>query len=167
MERSTINDRFGIRGAVHAPPGVVVVAIDDKTFSDLRQQWPFPRNLHAEVIDRLRADGARVIAYDVQFTEPSSPPRDDLTSTTRSAARATSCWPPPRWTSTAGPTSSAARPTSAPAHAVAAAANLPADAGGIIRRYASSILGLPSFAAPPRRPPGTGSPPTASPAAAP
>ena len=52
LESSTLNMRFGVRGAVHKPSGVVVVAIDDRTFSDLGLQWPFPRNLHADVINR-------------------------------------------------------------------------------------------------------------------
>ena len=68
--------RFAARSPSKAPE-VVVVAIDDKTFSDLRRQWPFPRRLHAAVIDRLAGDGARAIAYDVQFTEPTDR-RDDL-----------------------------------------------------------------------------------------
>ena len=33
--------------------------------------------MHARLIDRLRDDGARVIVYDVQFTEPTDP-ADDL-----------------------------------------------------------------------------------------
>jgi adenylate cyclase len=54
----------------------VVVAIDDDTFNDLGLQWPFPRSVHARLIDRLREAGAKVIAYDVQFTEPSVPRED-------------------------------------------------------------------------------------------
>ena len=40
-------------------------------------QWPFPRSLHARLIDRLREDGAKAIAYDVQFTEPTVPSEDN------------------------------------------------------------------------------------------
>ena len=76
LENDTVDMRFSARGASSAP-GLVVVAIDDRTFSELRRQWPFPRRLHADVIDRLAADGARAIAYDVQFTEPTDK-RDDL-----------------------------------------------------------------------------------------
>ncbi len=67
-EQNTIGLRFELRGE-QPVDDVAVVAIDDVTFSDLRRQWPFPRSLHARAIDRLRAAGARVIAYDVQFTE--------------------------------------------------------------------------------------------------
>ncbi len=69
-ELDVVDAHFSLRGKAPAPRDVAVVAIDDVTFSELRAQWPFPRRLHARVIDRLRADGAKVIAYDVQFTEP-------------------------------------------------------------------------------------------------
>ncbi|HYI36547.1 MAG TPA: CHASE2 domain-containing protein [Thermoleophilaceae bacterium] len=76
LERATVEARFGIRGA-EKPRDVAVVAIDDKTFGDLRQQWPFPRSLHGRVVRRLHAAGAREIVYDVQFTEPSEPREDE------------------------------------------------------------------------------------------
>ncbi len=68
---------FSVRGPQRPPRDIVVVAIDDVTFSDLQQQWPFPRRVHARLIARLRADGAKVIAYDVQFTEPTDPADDN------------------------------------------------------------------------------------------
>jgi adenylate cyclase len=76
-ELSTVDQRFEIRG--QRPPGpVVVVAIDDKTFDEVRNpQWPFRRTLHARVVDQLKKAGAKVIVYDVQFTEPSAFPAAD------------------------------------------------------------------------------------------
>ena len=71
-ELNIVDAHFSLRGKTPAPSNVVVVAIDDVTFGELRQQWPFPRHLHAQVIDRLHAAGAKVIAYDVQFTEPTN-----------------------------------------------------------------------------------------------
>ena len=52
LEQDSVNQRFERRGAVSAP-GLLVVAIDDKTFDDLGKSWPFPRSLHARAIDRL------------------------------------------------------------------------------------------------------------------
>ena len=75
-ELDTVDQRFEIRGSDGAPPEVVVVGIDDVTFGELQQRWPFPRRLHAKAIDRLREAGAKAIAYDIQFTEPTTP-RDD------------------------------------------------------------------------------------------
>jgi CHASE2 domain-containing sensor protein len=60
------------------PNDLAVVSIDADTFAALRHQWPFPRRWHARVIDRLRELGARRIVYDVQFSEPSRDPAEDL-----------------------------------------------------------------------------------------
>src|SRR3954454_18957929 len=69
VELASVNARFSIRGDEGSPRDLVVVGVDDTTFSDTGLRWPFPRRVHARVIDRLRKDGAKVIAYDVQFTE--------------------------------------------------------------------------------------------------
>jgi adenylate cyclase len=70
LEDKSIDARFKIRGERKPPDDVVVVAIDDATFQDLQQRWPFRRSYHAKVINRLREDGAKLIVFDVQFTEP-------------------------------------------------------------------------------------------------
>jgi adenylate cyclase len=76
-ELSTVDTRFRVRGDQDPPKDIVVVAIDSKTFQDLEERWPFPRRIHARAIDRLREAGARVIAYDIQFTEPTDPDNDN------------------------------------------------------------------------------------------
>ena len=77
LELATVDTRFDVRGRQAAPRDVVVVGIDDVTFGDLGVQWPFPRSLHGRLIDRLHRDGARVIAYDIQFTERTVPKEDN------------------------------------------------------------------------------------------
>ena len=74
LELNSVDMRFTLRGEEPAPPDIAVVAIDDDTFSFFntrreRIRYPFPRRYFARVIDRLAADGAKVIAYDIQFTE--------------------------------------------------------------------------------------------------
>jgi adenylate cyclase len=76
-ELDTVDARFAIRGDLPPPEDVVVVGIDDETFSDLGEAWPFKRSRHAQLINRLAADGARTIVYDVQFTEPTTPKEDN------------------------------------------------------------------------------------------
>ena len=46
LEQESIVQRFERRDARPAP-NLLVVGIDDKTFSDLDLQWPFPRRWHA------------------------------------------------------------------------------------------------------------------------
>jgi adenylate cyclase len=76
-ELDTVDARFAIRGELAPPEDIVIVGIDDPSITELGERWPFPRTLHAEAIKQLRADRARVIGYDVQFTEPSENPDDD------------------------------------------------------------------------------------------
>jgi len=56
---------------------VEVVAIDEPSFSEIGQRWPWSRALHAQLVERLRAAGAKVIAFDIIFSEPSTEEADD------------------------------------------------------------------------------------------
>ena len=51
---------------------ITVVGIDEASFSELGLQWPWPRRLHAELVDRLAAAGAAVIVFDIVFAEAST-----------------------------------------------------------------------------------------------
>ena len=88
LEAQSINARFAIRGSRPSlVKDFVVVDVDEGTFDyfgslhaknpSVRYQWPFPRRDHAVVIDHLLAAGARLIAFDVQFTEPTDPTDDN------------------------------------------------------------------------------------------
>jgi len=77
LELHSVDARFSLRGTQEQPSDIVFVKVDDRTFSQLGVQWPFPRSLHARVIDRLRAAGAKTIAVDIQFTEPTVPRQDN------------------------------------------------------------------------------------------
>jgi adenylate cyclase len=77
LELNSVDARFSVRGTQEQPSDIVFVKVDDRTFSQLGVQWPFPRSLHARVIDRLRAAGAKTIAVDIQFTEPTVPRQDN------------------------------------------------------------------------------------------
>ena len=111
LERDSVDARFSIRGTQERPRDLVVVEIDDVTFDELDEQWPFPRTLHARVIDRLRRAGARAIAYDIQFTEPTTVHAGQRPDPRRGPRPPTSCSPPPRSTHGGGRTCSAARPS--------------------------------------------------------
>ena len=54
-----------------APPDLIIVAIDDESLSRIGR-WPWPRSVHAQLVRRLHADGAKVIGLDILFVEPDS-----------------------------------------------------------------------------------------------
>ena len=55
---------------------ITIVGIDEASFAQINQRWPWSRKLHAQVVDRLAADGAAVIAFDMIFSEQASPQED-------------------------------------------------------------------------------------------
>lgn len=55
-----------------AEPGAVIVAIDEPSFAELSERWPWPRNLHARLVESLKRAGAKIIGIDIVFAEPST-----------------------------------------------------------------------------------------------
>jgi len=77
---------FRLRGPLASPSEIVVIAIDEPSFAEISKQWPWPRSLHARLIDQLKKAGARVIGFDILFAEPSRPEEDQaLTRAIREA----------------------------------------------------------------------------------
>jgi serine/threonine-protein kinase len=78
LELQTIDARFGVRGPQPAFAGVVVVGVDVKTLESSRfGLFPLKRRWDAQLIDALRRDGARTVAYDQVF-DTGTDPYDDL-----------------------------------------------------------------------------------------
>ena len=68
------------------PNDIVIVAIDEPSFSEMGMQWPWPRRVHARLIDVLVHGGARTIVFDLLFDEPSAAEDDEaLTDAVRRA----------------------------------------------------------------------------------
>ncbi|RKQ86793.1 HD domain-containing protein [Solirubrobacter pauli] len=146
-ETTTIDMRFGVRGT-QPVSGLVVVGIDERSFTELDEQWPFPRSLHARMVDRLREAGARQIVYDVQFTEPSEDPDEDLAlydaiGRAQRVILATGEVDDDGRTRVLGGDENLARAGGARA----AASTFPTDPGGAIRRYAREDTRLPTIPA--------------------
>ena len=144
LEQDAVNQRFERRGAM-AAPGLLVVAIDDKTFDDLRLQWPFPRSRHAQAIDRLHSDGASAIVYDVQFTEQTTPREDNAliaaVGRARNVVLATAETDEHGNSNVLGGDEQLAR-----LGARAGASNLPPGPGGVLQRFNASAGGLETLA---------------------
>ncbi len=80
LELKSYDLRFALRGPQRVDSlGVVIVDIDDQSFFDLPSRWPFPRTYYARLIDNLTRAGARLILFDIIFSEPTaSNPAEDL-----------------------------------------------------------------------------------------
>lgn len=76
LERSAYD--WGLQSTTRAPnERVAVIAIDDESLANLGR-WPWPRDLHAEMIDILSEAGAKVIGYTAFFFEPQRDPGLDV-----------------------------------------------------------------------------------------
>lgn len=58
------------------PDSPIIVAIDEPSLAEINAQWPWPRELHARLIESLRKAGATAIGLDIIFAEPSNPASD-------------------------------------------------------------------------------------------
>lgn len=66
----TIDQRFIFRGAM--PPGdhVAIATIDEKSLKE-EGKWPWPRSKMADLVTKVSQAGARVLVFDINFSEES------------------------------------------------------------------------------------------------
>src|SRR4029450_5733522 len=69
IELKTYDLRFVSRGPEKPSPAVAMVVIDEKSL-EIEGRWPWPRSKIAALIDAISRDGAKVIGFDVIFSEP-------------------------------------------------------------------------------------------------
>jgi CHASE2 domain-containing sensor protein/predicted Ser/Thr protein kinase len=61
---------WGVSSSARQPSDrIAVIAIDDRSVANIGR-WPWPREVHAELIDKLAAAGAKTIAHTAFFFEP-------------------------------------------------------------------------------------------------
>ncbi|HEX2293652.1 MAG TPA: adenylate/guanylate cyclase domain-containing protein, partial [Gaiellaceae bacterium] len=145
LELDTVDARFTVRGEQDPPANLAVVKIDDVTFDDLNLQWPFPRSRHGEVITKLKADGAKVIAYDVQFSEPSPDAAEDNDFMDATRAAGNVVFATTEVDEQGGPNFLGGKEGIAYARTRVGNGNFDDDPGGVIRRVPYQLDGLKSF----------------------
>ena len=69
LELNSLDLRFQSRGRTQPDPRIIIVDIDQHSQEALGH-WPFPRIYFAHLLDALREDGARVVAFDITFSQP-------------------------------------------------------------------------------------------------
>ena len=77
LEHWALGELFEWRGPRPPTSPIVIVTIDESTFSELDTQWPFPRAMHAELLRKIAAGAPRAIGVDLIFDRPSSRGPDD------------------------------------------------------------------------------------------
>ncbi len=80
LSAATMNALFRTRGALPAPDDIVIIAIDDASLQRVSQQhgaWPWPREVMADLLDKLSASQPQAIGLDVIYSETSSPAADE------------------------------------------------------------------------------------------
>lgn len=76
LELKGLDLLFTLRGPLSPPENIIIVAIDEPSMADIGEQWPWPRSLHSQLIQKLNQAGAKVIGLDILFSEPSEPAED-------------------------------------------------------------------------------------------
>jgi len=70
MEYSARDLLMRMRGKETPSDDIVIVAIDDDSFSWTGYQWPWPRSYLAKIVDQINAGGGKVIGVDIFLSEP-------------------------------------------------------------------------------------------------
>ncbi|MDD2689082.1 MAG: CHASE2 domain-containing protein [Candidatus Omnitrophica bacterium] len=61
--------RFKLRPPLDITQDIIVIEISDDTLRNLKN-WPLPRDFHASLVDVLKEEGAKIIVFDILFSEP-------------------------------------------------------------------------------------------------
>jgi diguanylate cyclase (GGDEF)-like protein/PAS domain S-box-containing protein len=64
-------DKLFVTRAKRFPSPDIILAVVDNATVDEAGQWPLPRSIYADVLDRLTRAGAKTIAFDIVFANPS------------------------------------------------------------------------------------------------
>lgn len=69
MELKAFDFHLKYRGRISPGNEIVIVAIDEKSV-DRFGRWPWPRTRIAELVNKLKTADAKVVAFDIVFSEP-------------------------------------------------------------------------------------------------
>lgn len=136
LKNTLVDLRFEVSSR-KATGNVVVVAIDPPSIQAIGV-WPWPRRLHAELIEKLVTSGASGIAFDIDFSSPSTPQADEtLAKALQHAAGSVIL---PSFVQSAQSNNGKALYQNRPLpaflkHAWPAVVNVSAEPDGVVRRY--------------------------------
>jgi adenylate cyclase len=88
VERWGLNTQFHLRGPRPPQTPIVIVSIDEDSFDELNLPWPWPRALHAQLLDIVSQGRPAVVGLDILFAEPSSRGSEDDLALAEAVGRA-------------------------------------------------------------------------------
>ncbi len=78
IENKSIDWRFNFHQKKYQPDEIVIITVDEASVEKLGR-WPWPRSVHAKMVDFLSKCGADTILFDILFSEPDkNNPESDL-----------------------------------------------------------------------------------------
>lgn len=70
----------------HTPhPDIIILAVDNKSLSEI-SRWPWDRQIHAQIINKLGNYRPRAVAIDINFSEPQNLENDTLLKNSATSA---------------------------------------------------------------------------------
>lgn len=77
IEYSARDGFMRLRGEQEVSPDIVIVAIDDASFTWTQFRWPWPRSYFAGIVEQVNKGGGKVIGVDIQLSESDVDPAND------------------------------------------------------------------------------------------
>jgi len=132
-----------------SPPDIIVVAVDELSFQEVGLKWPWPRVLHASLVETLKEAGARVIVFDIIFDRESGDREEDeyLVSAVRDAGNVVLAMDEQETNDSRYTVKQLISPFPGLEEVAAGEglATLPMDPDGVIRRTQPYLNGIPSL----------------------
>jgi diguanylate cyclase (GGDEF)-like protein len=75
FENVTLDQRFKLRSQQFTHPKIILIEVAEDSIQAIGR-WPWTRDWHAALVKALADFGARAVAFDVLFSEPSQPEHD-------------------------------------------------------------------------------------------
>jgi|GEM_PF-3268915 len=69
---------FRMRGEITPGEEIVIITVDEETLKDLRERWPISRRYYADLLEKLKNWGVKVVGIDILFIDPT--PEDEIFS---------------------------------------------------------------------------------------
>jgi adenylate cyclase len=77
IEYSARDGFMRLRGEQEVSPDIVIVAIDDASFTWTQFRWPWPRSYFAGIVEQVNKGGGKIIGVDIQLSESDVDPAND------------------------------------------------------------------------------------------